>query len=143
MKVDGDCLSLTEGSESCRLTAYPDPVGIWTIGYGHTGPDVYPGLVITPERAVELLRQDMANAEHAVNAYVTAPLTQHQFDALVDFTFNVGAGNFLHSSLLKYLNAKDYTAAQGEFQRWDFANGKKLPGLTARRAAEAALFSKE
>lgn len=143
MKVDGDCLSLTEGSESCRLTAYPDPVGIWTIGYGHTGPDVHPGLVITREQAESLLEMDLAHAELAVNTYVKVPLTQHQFDALVDFTFNVGAGNFFNSSLLKYLNEKNYVAADGEFKRWDLAEGKKLPGLTARRAAEAALFAKD
>ena len=136
-------MSLTEGSESCRLTAYPDPVGIWTIGYVHTGPDVHPGLVISKDQAESLLEADLANAELAVNTYVKVPLTQHQFDALVDFTFNVGSGNLLHSSLLKYLNEKDYAAADAEFQKWDLAGGKKLPGLTARRAAEAALFAKD
>lgn len=143
MKISGDCLSLVEGSESCRLTAYPDPVGLWTIGYGHTGKNVFPGMVINHDQAIALLESDLSAAEKAVNYLVDVPLTQHQFDALVDFVFNVGGGNFMHSSLLKYLNSKDYVSADAEFKKWDFASGKKLPGLTIRRAAEAALFAKE
>ena len=138
--VGEDGLALVENSEGCRLTAYQDSVGVWTIGWGHTGLDVTEGLTITKEQAEEFLRKDLAAAERAVNYYVVRTLTQHQFDALVDFVFNLGVGNFLHSSLLRFLNAGDLATADAEFIEWDKAGGKVLPGLTKRRAAEAALF---
>lgn len=140
MKVGGDCLALVESSEGCRLTAYQDSVGVWTIGWGHTGIDVKEGMVITKEQAETFLMEDLASAEKAVNTYVSRALTQHQFDALVDFVFNLGVGNFLHSSLLRFLNAGELATADEEFIKWNRAGGKVLPGLTKRRAAEAALF---
>ena len=86
------------------------------------------------------LRQDVAESERAVNQHVHVPLTQHQFDALVSFVFNLGAGNFRTSTLLKKLNARDYDGAAQEFGRWVQAGGKTLPGLVRRREAESALF---
>lgn len=134
-------LHLTEQFEGCRLTAYQDSVGVWTIGYGHTGPEVCKGLSITMERAEELLIQDIAKAAAAVNRLVTyAHFTQDEFDALVDFTFNLGAGAFADSTLLKKLNAGDIEGAAAEFMRWDHAGGKVLAGLTKRRDGERALF---
>lgn len=145
-------LQLTEQFEGCRLTAYQDSVGVWTIGYGHTGPDVYKGLTITQERAVELLLQDIAKASAAVNRLVALDraggadtdglpdLTQDEFDALVDFTFNLGAGRLAGSTLLKKLNAGDIEGAAAEFPKWVYAGGKVLAGLVKRRDAERALF---
>jgi lysozyme len=123
-----------------QLTAYQDPVGVWTIGYGHTGADVQPGLTITQEQASDLLLQDVAGAVAAVNRLVTVPLTQNQFDALVDFTFNVGQGNLASSTLLRELNAGNTAGAAAQFLVWVYAKGVELPGLVTRRQAEAALF---
>lgn len=136
-------LALTEQFEGLRLTAYQDSVGVWTIGYGHTGPDVQPGLTITQEQASALLLQDVAGAVAAVNRLVTVPLTQNQFDALVDFTFNVGQGNLASSTLLRELNAGNTAGAAAQFLVWVYAGGVQLPGLVTRRQAEAALFQTE
>ena len=133
-------LALTEQFEGLQLTAYQDPVGVWTIGYGHTGSDVQPGLTITQEQASDLLLQDVAGAVAAVNRLVTIPLTQNQFDALVDFTFNVGQGNLASSTLLRELNAGNTEGAADQFLVWVYAKGVELPGLVTRRQAEAALF---
>jgi lysozyme len=136
-------IHLTEQFEGLRLTAYPDP-GTggepWTIGYGHTGPDVHPGLTITQEQAEELLMKDVQKAAADVNAKVTTDLTQEEFDALVDFVFNCGAGNFNNSTLLKKVNAGDMAGAAEEFAKWNKAAGHVLAGLVKRREAEAQEF---
>ncbi len=136
-------LALTEQFEGLRLTAYQDSVGVWTIGYGHTGPDVQPGLTITQEQASALLPQDVAGAVAAVNRLVTVTLTQNQFDALVDFTFNEGQGNLASSTLLRELNAGNTAGAAAQFLVWVYAGGVQVPGLVKRRQAEAALFQSE
>ncbi len=133
-------LALTEQFEGLRLKAYQDANGVWTIGYGHTGPDVHAGLSITQEQAEALLLQDVASAVAAVNRLVTVPLTQNQFDALVDFVFNVGAENFARSTLLRELNAGNTAGAAAQFLLWKWAGGVVSPGLLRRRQAEAALF---
>jgi len=133
-------LALTEEFEGLRLTAYQDSVHVWTIGYGHTGPDVHPGLTITQQQAADLLMQDVSKAVAAVNRLVTVPLTQNQFDALVDFTYNLGEGSLGGSTLLREVNAGNFDAAAAQFVRWDKAGGVELAGLKRRREAEAALF---
>lgn len=133
-------LALTERSEGVRLRAYQDQGGVWTIGYGHTGAGAYFGAVITPEQAETYLIQDVQKAVAAVNASVTAPVTQYQFDALVDFTFNVGTHAFENSTLLKHLNAGNMPAAEADFRSWVFVGGKVNPGLLNRRLAEQAVF---
>lgn len=133
-------LALTENFEGDVLHAYRDQVGVWTIGYGHTGPDVVPGLTITPAQAQALLAQDIAAAAACVNNSVTVPLAQNEFDALVDFVFNLGTGAFESSTLLRDLNAGDFSAAAGQFDLWDHAGGAVVAGLLRRRQAETALF---
>jgi lysozyme len=133
--------ALTEQFEGLRLQAYQDSVGVWTIGYGHTGPDVQPGMTITQAQAAALLQQDVASSVSCVNGAVTVDLQQNQFDALVDFAFNLGCGALRGSTLLKMVNAGDFAGAAGQFGRWVNAGGKPLPGLVKRRAAEAALFA--
>jgi len=133
-------LALTEYFEGLRLTAYQDSVGVWTIGYGHTGADVYEGLTITDDEAANLLRDDVATSVAGVNRVVTVVLTQGQFDALVDVCFNLGIGNLTKSTLLRLLNAGDYAGASGQFAVWNKAGGQVLAGLTARRTAETAMF---
>lgn len=140
LKFDRAGIDLVKASEGVRLKAYRDPVGVLTIGYGHTGTDVYEGQTISEGEAAQLLMDDVKFAEVGVKAYVLVPISQNQFDALVDFTFNLGVGALRSSTLLKKLNAGDYVGAGREFFRWDKAGGKVLPGLTKRRAAEAALW---
>ena len=145
MEYSKDGLHLTEKFEGCKLNAYPDPGtggDPWTIGYGHTGSDVYEGLSITQEQAEELLRQDVQKAAADVNAKVTVELTQDEFDALVDFAFNCGCGNLNHSILLKKVNEGDFEGAAQEFLKWDMAAGHHMAGLLRRRQAEELEFMK-
>jgi lysozyme len=133
-------LQLTEGFEGCRLKAYQDSKGVWTIGFGHTGRLVVAGLTCTQAQAEEWLASDIAWAASEVSRVVKVPLTQAEFDALVDFVFNTGAGNFQHSSLLALLNHNDHVKAAAEFEKWDKCGGVELPGLLRRRKAEAKEF---
>jgi lysozyme len=142
VKYSRDGVHLTETGEGLRLEAYPDPGtggAPWTIGYGRAH-GVKPGDTCTQEQAEQWLTEDIVTAEAAVNRLVRANLTQHQFDALVDFTFNAGVGNFASSTLLKDLNAGYLQLAANEFKRWDMAGGAHLAGLAHRRAAETELF---
>ena len=126
--------------EGCKLTAYQDSVGVWTIGYGHTK-GVYEGMTITQEEAEQMLLTELEEYEGYVEKYVTVPLTQNQFDALVVWVYNLGPTNFRNSTLLKELNSGNYTAAGKEITRWNKAGGKVLAGLVRRREAEAKLFN--
>ena len=137
-----------------NLDPYLDPVGIWTIGWGHAirvngrflkgqadkalAYAVYPG-GITLAQAEDLLANDVGADEIYLNA-VFPNLTQNQFDAMVSFTFNVGLGEFEKSTLYKKIKAADIDCAGGQFGRWIYSDGKKLPGLVKRRAAERDLF---
>lgn len=140
MEYSNAGLAMSKAFEGLRLVAYQDGGGIWTVGYGHTGPDVHAGRKVTPLEAEVLLRVDMRAAVDCVNASIHVPLSQGQFDALVDFAFNVGRGNFQRSTLLAKVNAGDFTGAAGEFGKWINVNGQPARGLVRRRAAEAALF---
>lgn len=129
--------------EGVKLKAYPDPAtggDPWTVGVGHTGPEVVQGLEITEVQALDYLRADIETAEKCINQCVTDTLTQDQFDALCSFVFNLGCGNFRKSTLLKKINEGDDVGASLEFSKWDKASGKVMAGLTRRRAAEAELF---
>lgn len=127
--------------EGCRLLAYRDVGGVLTIGVGHTGPDVYAGKRITLEEAEVLLAQDVEIFERAVNANVTVPLTQQQFDALVIFVFNVGIGAFSRSTLVRLLNAGDYDAVPAQLRRWNRVGGVVVQGLVHRREAEIKIWN--
>lgn len=143
MKTSQHGLEFITDHEGTVLHTYKDAVGILTIGVGHTGPDVKTGMTISREQAMELLADDVYEAEHSVNTLVKVPLNQNQFDALVSFVFNVGGSAFGKSTLLKKLNAGDYEGASKEFSRWNKAGGRELLGLTKRRLAEARLFTGE
>lgn len=135
-------LALTERFEGCSLTAYWDKLAsIWTIGWGHTGPDVHEGLVWTQAQCDAAAMADTATAQHDVCRFVTlANITQGEFDALVDFAYNAGGGNLEHSTLLRLLNAGDIAGAANEFEKWDHAGGAVVAGLLRRRLAEKAEF---
>lgn len=133
-------LALTKEFEGIRLDAYQDCAGIWTIGYGHTGRDVKPGRRVGEFEAEVLLRADLRDAVACVNRVIEVPIAQHQFDALVDFCYNVGRGNFQRSSLLARVNLEDFEGATVQFGLWVNVDMKPVPGLVRRRAAEAAMF---
>jgi len=134
---------LIKEAEGLELKAYLCPANVWTIGYGHTGDDVWPGLVITLAEAEALLTKDLKRFEGYIDKYVKVPLTQNQFDALVSFVYNIGAQAFIESTLLKKLNAGDYEGAAAQFPRWNKAKGKVLAGLVKRREKELKLFKGE
>lgn len=133
---------LTQDFEKCRLVPYQDSKGVWTDGWGNTH-GVVPGRAITQEKADADLRSNIESAVYAVNHYVAIHLRQNEFDALVDFVFNVGIGNFSTSTLLRKLNRGDLVGAANEFERWDMSGGKHLAGLMRRRKAEEAMFKEQ
>ena len=139
-RYSADGLALTKRYEGLRCNAYQDSGGVWTIGYGHTGPDVSPGKLIAELEAEALLRADLRTAIDCVNMSLKVPVEQNHFDALVDFCFNAGRGNFAHSTLLIKVNAKDFAAAADQFGLWINVNGQPNRGLQRRRTAETAMF---
>ena len=141
MRVSERGLDLIKEFEGLRLKAYRDIVGILTIGYGHTGPDVTEDLEITKEKADQLLLEDVKHSEACVNRHIQGiAIHQNQFDALVSFVFNLGCGNLHRSTLLKCLLDGDDDAAANQFCRWNRAGGRVSAGLTRRRKAEEDLF---
>ena len=140
MKLGDKGTEILKYFEGCKLTAYQDSVGVWTIGYGHTK-GVHDGMTITQEQAEQMLLTELEEYEGYIESMVTVPLTQNQFDALVVWVYNLGPTNFKNSTLLKELNAGNYNAASTEIKRWNKAGGKVLAGLVKRREAEAQLFN--
>ena len=132
-------LQLTEKFEGVRLEAYLDQVGVPTIGYGHTR-GVKLGDTCTQEQAEQWLLDDVRACELCVNFHVAVPLTQGEFDALVDFCFNLGCGALTGSTLLRKLNSSDFNGAAGEFEKWSHAGGKVVAGLLRRRIEEENEF---
>jgi lysozyme len=139
MRISQEGVNLIKHFEGCRLEAYKCPAGVWTIGYGHTK-GVKEGDAIEQEAAEAFLIEDLEAFEQAVARLVKVPITQQQFDALVSFTFNLGAGNLERSTLLEKLNGYQYIEVPEQMMRWVRAGGQVLDGLVRRRAAEAALF---
>jgi lysozyme len=131
--------SLIKKFEGCKLEAYQCAAGVWTIGYGHTK-EVSEGDVISQFEAEDLLTYDLQEFEGYVLDYVSVPLKQNEFDALVSWTFNLGSGNLRSSTLLKKLNDHKYKEVPTEIRRWNKAAGKVLDGLVRRREAESLLF---
>lgn len=144
MQTSEKGIALIKQFEGCKLTAYQDSVGVWTIGYGWTQPvdgkPIRAGMTIKQETAERLLKTGLVSYENDVSRLVKVNLTQGQFDALVSFTYNLGARPLSTSTLLRKLNSGDYAGAADEFLRWNKAGGKVLNGLTRRREAERALF---
>ncbi|PQA86568.1 hypothetical protein CW354_16290 [Marinicaulis flavus] len=144
MRTSESGIELIKRFEGLELEAYQDIAGIWTIGYGHTGPDVEPGMKISERDAEELLRKDLRPREQAVDSAVKVPLNQNEFDALVSFVYNVGVGALRSSTALKRLNKGDRIGAADALTWWNKATVggvlREVVGLTRRRAAERALF---
>lgn len=140
-------IALLQAFESLKLVAYYDQVKVLTIGYGTTNSvlpancKIVPGQCITEAKALEYLRLSLTNIfEPGVRNLLKVNVTQNQFDALVDFAYNLGVAALAGSTLLKKLNAGDFAGAQKEFLKWNRAGGVPVRGLTRRRLDEAALF---
>jgi lysozyme len=152
MNPSSACSSLVQQFEGCAkkrsdgsYDAYPDPGSggdPWTIGWGSTGPDIKKGVVWTQQQCDDRFAKHLAEfAAKVSQALGGSATTQHQFDAMVSFAYNVGVGNLSSSTLLKKHKAGDYAGAAAEFGRWNKAAGQVMAGLTRRRAAEAQLYS--
>jgi len=136
MKTSQQGLDLLIAREGKRNKAYLDSVGVWTVGVGHTGPEVHEGLVWTDAEIEAALRADIARFEDAINGSVTVGLEPYQFDALVSFAFNVGVGAFKSSTLLKKINLHRFEEAALQFDRWNIP-----PEITRRRNGEREQFA--
>jgi lysozyme len=151
MKISNTLIDLIKEFEGFEEHAYLCPAGVWTVGYGSTrkadGSRVGIRDQLTEPQALELLLFTLKSYEAAVNSAIKVTLTQNQFDALVDFAYNLGSPSLLTSTLLRLVNGKaNIPLIQREFMKWDKAkvNGQlvSLPGLTRRRKAEADLYGK-
>lgn len=131
-----------EQFEGCVLHTYRCPAGVCTIGCGHTGPEVVPGLTWTRAQAQDALQKDLARFERAVDEAVTQPLTQGQFDAMVSLAFNIGADAFARSSLVKAFNAGNVKGAGQQFVVWHKVAGAPSAALLQRRASELWTFAR-
>lgn len=145
MKASKEIKELIKGWEGLRLTAYRCPAKVLTIGYGHTGQDVIPGLRISKERAAELFEADIARFEAELNRWMKidgAAMGQAQYDSVLSFAYNVGTSALRRSILWKKVcvNADD-PSIPAEFRKWIHAGGKVMPGLVKRREREAAVYA--
>lgn len=126
--------------EALRLAAYLCPAGVWTVGYGATGPGIGPGMRWTKEQAETNLRDRFIKLGARIDALVLVHLEPHQMAALCLLADNIGVEAFRKSTLLRLMNAGRHKEAADQFPRWNKGGGKVLPGLVKRRAEERALF---
>ena len=145
MKIDKYGLNLIIKFESCKLTAYKvdNTEKYYTIGYGHYGADVKKDMKISKDTAIKLFRNDIKYFERCVNNCLKVKITQSMFNSLVSFTYNVGFSAFKNSTLLKYVNKKQFTKASKEFKKWNKCGGKVLKGLVKRRLLEQTEFERQ
>jgi len=145
MKLNAAGEALIKSKEGLRLTAYLDMVGVPTIGWGCTKgvthDDVTNKRTITQDEAQAMLDSELAEFINGIPHYVTVPLNENQFAALVSFTYNLGLGSLHNTTIQQKLNANDMAGASDEFPKWDHAGGHEVAALTERRLAEQALFN--
>jgi len=145
MKVSNKCLEMLAHHEGVRRKPYRCPAGLWTVGVGHligdghSLPDSW-NRTFSLEEVYAILAADVTRFERGVERYITVPLTQGQFDALVSFAFNRGLGTLQKSTLRQKLNRGDKDGAITSLLKYNKAGGKVLKGLDLRRKSEAALF---
>lgn len=132
-------LDLVKAFEGCKLTAYRDIAGILTIGWGHCGKDVYDGQIWTQDQADDELEHDLKGAAALLELY-SPGLTGGAREALTDFVFNLGIGNYRTSTLRQLVRVQNWVAVKAELLHWDHSNGTVVAGLLRRRQAEAALI---
>lgn len=139
--INQKSIDLIKSFEGLRLAPYQDSVGVWTIGYGTTHGINAKTKPITQKQAESMLMRDVATFERTVRRAVKVPCNENQIGALVSFTYNLGPGAFLSSTLLKRVNAMEWDDVPNQFLRWVYAGKKILRGLERRREAEALLWS--
>ena len=139
-RPSGEAVALIKRWEGCKLTSYQDVGGVWTVGYGTTGPNIGPGVTITQVEADYLLTNRLNACGEGINRLTSADLTQRQFDALCCLVYNIGLGAFERSTLLSYLNTNQIPEARAEILKWDHVHGVEVKGLYARRLDEWRLF---
>jgi len=135
MKMSDEGRFTLESREGKRYKAYKDVKGIWTIGVGHTGPEVVEGLTWTDDQIDAALEADLATAEECLGETIQVGLAQYQIDALLSFIFNVGVNAFRRSTMLRYINLGEFDLAAAEFDKWHIP-----PEITSRRNSEKAQF---
>lgn len=138
MHISNEGIKLIKSFEGCKLQAYKDPVGVWTIGYGHIK-NVYEGMLITMHEADSMFIEEIKEYEGYINK-IQVVLKQYEFDALVSWVYNLGPANLISSTLLKRLKSGDFWDIPYQIRRWNKAGGIVLLGLTRRRKAEAFMF---
>lgn len=148
MRINEEGLDIVKSFEGLSLSVYKCPSDKWTIGWGSTydlenKPITKHHKDITEQEAEDYLLKGLEDSEEAVRTLVEVPLNSNQFSALVSLVYNIGRGNFSHSTMLKHLNRKDYGLASEEFPKWRKSGGRVLKGLERRRAKELELFLKE
>lgn len=141
MNASANCVEMIKRFEGFRSEAYQDVAGVWTIGYGFTQ-GVKQGDTITEDEATLRLEDELSRFAFLLESCLTHLTNQNQFDAMLSLSYNIGMGNFKASSVLSNHNRGDSVLAAQSFNLWNHAGGKVVPGLTARRAAEAALYQK-
>lgn len=136
-------IDLIKEFEGCKLNAYPDPASggaPWTIGFGTTGSGISEGTTWTQEQADDALESRVESIANFVNRQLMVKATNNQVCAMTCLAYNIGIGNFAHSSLLKAFNLSDFYTAANDFLQWNHAGGIVMEGLTRRRQAERTLF---
>jgi lysozyme len=132
-------LGLVKQFEGCKLEAYQDVRGIWTIGYGHTA-GVYPGQTCTQSQADAWLDSDLAEASYELLQVSPGPFAPGAQDAITDFVFNLGIGNYRTSTLRQYVDGENWPAVKTELLKWDHSGGQVIAGLLRRREAESDMI---
>lgn len=142
-KMTDKGLRMLKSFESCKLDAYQDSVGVWTIGWGQTGPGVVEGVYWTQQECDDALNKTLEDVYKSVMQATTRSLNDDELSALMDFVYNLGINSFKQSTLRKFINMGNFEGAPTEFKKWVYAGDNKLQGLVDRRDAEAALFSSD
>lgn len=140
MTPSKNAIDLIKHFEGCKLEAYQDSVGVWTVGFGTTGPGIVEGLTITQPTAEAMLKGHLNEIGMSLTDIVGNKLSQDKFDACISFIYNLGTGAFKKSTMLKLIKENKMAEAAEEFPKWVKAGGKTLPGLVKRRQAEKELF---
>jgi lysozyme len=140
MRLTKAAIDMIKSFEGLYLKSYLDSVGVPTIGWGNTGPDIHLGMIWTEPECEARLKLELDQMIGRITPMIKVALSDNEFSALVSFSYNLGAGSLHGSTLLKLINSGDIDGAANEFVKWDHAGGKELAGLKRRRLAEAALF---
>lgn len=125
-----------DGLEGVRYKPYQDVIGVWTVCYGHAGKDIMVGKTYTESECRALLNKDLNTVARQIDPYILRPIPETMRGALYSFTYNVGAGNFKTSTLLRKINQGDQKGACDQLRKWTYAGGKQWKGLVTRREIE-------